>query len=349
MENFQHFLLDEKATAFEGLQKLNDLSSSIQTLLIVNENGRLKGTFTDGDIRRGLLSGYKLEENILKFCKETYFFLDETNLNLETIKRIREKRIQLVPYLNKEKKIVKVYDFTKIKTILPTDVVLMAGGRGERLRPLTDSIPKPLIKIGSKPIIEHNIDRLIEFGIQNIYISVKYLSEKIKEYFKDGSDKKINIFYIEEEKPLGTIGALRLVNHFHNENILIMNSDLFTNIDVEDFFINFTQENADMAIATIPYSVNIPFAILNSENNRIFSFSEKPTYDYQANAGIYLIKRKCVDSIPYNQFFNATDLIQALLDQGKKVTPYPIVGYWIDIGSHDDYRKALEIAKHLKV
>jgi NDP-sugar pyrophosphorylase family protein len=224
----------------------------------------------------------------------------------------------------------------------------MAGGRGERLRPLTDKTPKSMLPLGERPIIEHIIDRLITYGIEAVTITVHYLSDQIINYFGDGSAKGLTINYIKEEKPLGTVGCLSKIEKIDQETLLILNADIFTNINFEDFYLDFENENADMAVASIPYSVDIPYAIMELNDNDIVSFKEKPKHTYYANAGIYLIKKQCLDLIPEYTFFNATDLMESLIARKGKLIHSPLTGYWIDIGKHDDYNKAKEIIKHLK-
>lgn len=347
MKNFQKYLIDSSATVRDALVRLNELSSDILVLFVVNENNKLIGTLTDGDIRRGLIAGKKLEDSVVLFCREKFFFLNHSNLNLNTLKVIKEEQIKLVPFISEDGCIERLFNFTKRKTILPIDAVLMAGGRGERLRPLTDRIPKPMIKIGNKPIIEHNIDNLKEHGVDNFYLSVNYLSEQIEEYFGNGESKEIELSYIRESKPLGTIGSISMVDNFKSDTILVMNSDLFTNINYEDFYINFIRSGAEMSVASIPYNISIPFAILELEEDNIKSFEEKPSYTYYANAGIYLIKKEVLSYIPQNELFNATDLIQTLIVAGKRIIKYPIVGYWVDIGRHEDLIKVQDIYKHV--
>jgi len=223
----------------------------------------------------------------------------------------------------------------------------MAGGRGERLRPLTDNTPKSMLPLGNKPIIEHSIDRLISFGIESITISVRYLSDQIINYFGDGSAKGISISYIEEDAPLGTIGCLSLIENVKHDAVLVLNSDVFTSIDYENFYLNFLNANADMAVASIPYTVDIPYAIMELSDNSIVNFEEKPKNTYYANAGIYLIKKEYITKIPKDAFYNATDLMKQIISCNGKLVHSPIAGYWIDIGKHDDYIKAMEIVKHL--
>jgi len=226
----------------------------------------------------------------------------------------------------------------------------MAGGKGERLLPLTQNTPKPLLKVGDKPIIEHNIDRLIKFGINDIYISVRYLAEQLVEYFGDGRDKGCNIYYIFEDEPLGTIGALSKIENLKNENVILLNSDLLTNIDYEDFFRVFKEENAAMAIASTPFDINVPYAVLEfSEGKNISTFKEKPKYTYYSNAGIYLIKADLLNRIPKNEKHDATDFLNGLLSDGFKVISEPIHGYWLDIGRIEDYFKAQEDIRYINL
>lgn len=274
---------------------------------------------------------------------------NEVETNPDNIRQIKKKGIRLLPVLDKEGKIKRIIDFSQVKTVLPVDAVLMAGGRGERLRPLTDEVPKPLLKVGEKPIIEHNIDHLRYFGIKNFYLTIRYLADKIEKHCGNGNNKDISIQYLREKEPLGTIGAVSMIKKFAHDHVLIMNADLFTDIDLEDFYQDFLEKDADLSIATSPYNVDVPYAVLNLDQDVVKGFREKPSYTYHSNAGIYLIKRELLKTIPVNKSFNATDFIQALIDSGKKVIRYPIIGYWIDIGKPEDYQKVQEITKHIRL
>jgi NDP-sugar pyrophosphorylase family protein len=268
-------------------------------------------------------------------------------MNFDQISLLKKTSANIIPVLTKEKKILRFINLNEIKAILPIDAIIIAGGRGERLMPLTTDTPKPMLKVGGKPILEHNIDFLKKYGITNIHISVNYLKNTIKDYFKNGSNKSININYIEENVPLGTIGSVKLSESYINSDILIMNSDLLTNINLDDFYNSFKVSGADMSIATTSYNVNIPYAVLDVENGNVKSFKEKPTYTYFSNAGIYLIKKDLIKEIPDNEIYNATDLISKLITQKKTVITYSILGYWLDVGKHEDYSKAQEDIKHI--
>lgn len=345
MKNFTNYTIHKDSNCLEALKKLNQEKSN-QTLFVLDNHEKLIGTVTDGDIRRGLIKGLNLTSQIALFCYPNFSFIDE-KINVSTVHRLKKEGIKVLPKLNASGQIEKVYDLSKLNSILPLHAVIMAGGKGERLRPLTEKTPKPMLPLGDKPIIEHNIDRLISFGINTITISVRYLSEQIISYFGDGSSKGISINYIEEDAPLGTIGCVAQIGQINHEAILVLNSDVLTNIDFEDFFLDFEKENADMAVASIPYSVDIPYAIMELNENNITSFKEKPKNTYYANAGIYLIKKEILQHIPGNSFFNATDLMDCIITNNGKLIHRPITGYWIDIGKHDDYNKAKEIIRHL--
>lgn len=344
LKNIEEHLILYNKTVLDALKQLNKLPKTL-TLFVVNENKQLLGTLTDGDIRRGLINGKTLNDPIQHIITEQFYSIG-THVDVQFIKKLKTDGIRLLPVLNEQKEIVKVYDLNCLQSVLPLDVVIMAGGRGERLRPATDTIPKPMIPLGNKPIIEHTIDHLITFGIEKMYISVNYLKEQIVDYFGDGAKKGIQIQYIKETKPLGTAGALTLINNYSND-VLLTNSDLFTSIDYEDLYLAFLEKNADIAIASVPYTVNIPYAILEEKENSVQSFKEKPSNTHYANAGIYIIKKELLKDIPQNTFYNATDLIQFALDRSLKVVHNQIVGYWIDIGKPEDIKKAREIIKHI--
>jgi len=344
MQDFSKNIISYKATVIEAMQKLNEVPDSL-TLFAVDELNRLIGTLTDGDIRRGFIHGLTLEDPVESFMLNSFSKVIN-GFSILDFKRVKDKGIRLLPVLDSEGRICKVYDLKKRKSILPLECMIMAGGRGERLRPLTNTVPKPMLKLGNKPIIEHNIDRLISYGIEKIYISVKYLGQQIVDYFGDGSQKGISIEYIWEDKPLGTAGALALVKKFKSDHILLMNSDLFTDVDFEDLYLNTVNQNAMMGVATVPYTTTVPLGIFTVSDNTITGIREKPVYTDYANAGIYIVRTDILSKIPKNAFFNITDLIGQLINDHDKVIHNPIIGYWIDIGQHQDYKNAQEIVKH---
>ncbi|MBO9700875.1 MAG: nucleotidyltransferase family protein [Sporocytophaga sp.] len=343
---FEKYVISETCTLMQALEKLN--ANDKLTLIVLNDNGEVVGTITDGDIRRGILKGISLESPISTFMHGNFIFLKNGQPDLALIDSIRKNNIRLLPVLNNERKLVKLFDLTRQKSLLPVEAVLMAGGKGERLRPLTEKTPKPLLKLGNKAIIEYNINNLSKFGIENVYISVKYLADQIIDYLGNGDKYGLNIQYIREDEPLGTLGAVTLVDNYESDTVLVMNSDLFTNLNLEEFYKHYLEVGADMAIASFPYVVSVPYGVLNIDNSSVTSVAEKPTYTYHASAGMYLIKKEYFNLIPKNTFYNATDLMDLLFSMQKKITYFPIVGYWIDIGKPDDYKKAQEYVKYLE-
>lgn len=323
----------------QALLKFNELSQDA-ILFVVDNEDKLIGALTDGDVRRGLLKGFTIECNVDEIIQDNPRYIVKGENNLKKVIEYREGDFRIVPVVDENRKVVNVINFRKIRSYLPIDAVIMAGGRGQRLQPLTDTVPKPLLKVGDKPIMEHNLDRLALFGIDDFWVSVKYLGEQIEQHFGKGENKNIKIEYVWENEPLGTIGAVSQIKNFEHDYILVTNSDLLTNIDYEQFFLEFIRQDADLAVLTIPYQVNIPYAVLETNKGEVKSFKEKPTYTYYSNGGIYLIKKKMLNFIPKETFFNATDLMEELISKNLKVISFPFSGYWLDVGKHEDFEKA---------
>ena len=344
--NSKHFLSKDK-TLLEALIQINSLAPDPLVLFVVDEENRMLGTLTDGDSRRALIAGASVNDKIETVMHKDFNYMKFDAINdVKEIKRQKELRMKLVPVLDKDMHIVDIINLGKYDTRLPIDAVLMAGGKGERLRPLTEKTPKPLLPVGGKAIIDHNIDRLIANGVKHINVTVNYLGEQLEEHFKESKDG-IQVQTVREPKYLGTIGSIRFVKEFYHDTILVMNSDLFTNINYEDFFLHYQQHEAEMSVAAVPYNISIPYGILDLDGRNIKGLLEKPQYNHYANAGIYLIKRRVLEEIPDGEFFNATDLMEKLISEGKKVIRYPLNGTWIDIGNPQEYQKAKDLVKHL--
>ncbi|MBB1194690.1 nucleotidyltransferase [Flavobacterium sp. SOK18b] len=332
----------------EALLQFNELAPDA-ILFVVDNEDKLIGALTDGDVRRGLLKGFAIESCIDEIIQDNPRYITKGENNLEKIIEYREGDFRIVPVVDENHTIVNVINFRKIRSYLPIDAVIMAGGRGQRLQPFTNTIPKPLLKVGDKAIMEHNLDRLALFGIDDFWVSVKYLGEQIENHFGQGIEKNIKIEYVWENEPLGTIGAVSQIKNFEHDYILVTNSDLLTNIDYEQFFLEFINQDADLAVLTIPYQVNIPYAVLETNNGEVKSFKEKPTYTYYSNGGIYLMKKEMLRYIPQDTFFNATDLMEELIRNKFKVISFPFSGYWLDVGKHEDFEKAQIDIKNIKM
>jgi dTDP-glucose pyrophosphorylase len=344
--NFKNHIIQTNSKVIIALKQLNDLGSDA-ILFVTSVSGELIGSLTDGDIRRGLLKGLTIENSVNEFIQENPKYISKDNYSIDDIINFKLNEFRIIPVLDGQKNIINIINFRLQKSYLPIDTILMAGGRGERLKPLTDTIPKPMLKIGDKPIIEHNIDNLIKYGIDDFHISIRYLGEQIENYFGNGNNKGVHIDYVTENMPLGTIGSARNVKKFKNNFVLVTNSDLLTDLNYEDFFMDFIHKQADISVITIPYSVSIPYAVLELQEGQVKSLKEKPTYTYYSNGGIYLMKKEVVDLIPEDTFFNATDFLELLISLNKKVISYNLTGYWLDIGQHEDFKKAQEDIKKI--
>lgn len=336
--NKEHLIVSNSSIK-DALKVLNSLGKDA-IAFVVDEDKKLIGSLTDGDVRRGLLKGVQLKQPVNDIIQSNPRFIRKGKWDFRKVIEYRENNYKVIPILDKDDRIVNVINFREFKSYLPIDVVVMAGGKGKRLRPLTENTPKPLLKVGEKPILDHNIKRLSLFGMDNFWISVNYLGEQIIEYFGDGKQKNVNINYVREVKPLGTIGSVSKIHNFFHDYIMVTNSDILTNLDYEDFFYRFKEEGADFAVVTIPYKVDIPYAVLETEDGHVVDFKEKPSYTYYSNGGIYLMKRDIIDYVPNDSFFNMTDLMEKLIIEGKKLLSYPFSGYWLDIGKPEDFEKA---------
>ena len=343
----KNHIVKQSVTLLDALAQINGLAPEPLVLFVVDDEDCMVGTLTDGDSRRALIAGASVNDKAEKVMQRNFRYMRLADItNVQEIRHQKEMQMKLVPVLDESNHIVDIINLERFKTRLPIDAVLMAGGKGERLRPLTEKIPKPLLKVGDKCIIDHNIDRLISYGVQHINVTVNYLREQLEEHYQEPR-LGVQIQTVREPKYLGTIGSVKFVPSFYNDTVLVMNSDLFTNIDYEDFFLHFQQHDAEMSVAAVPYNVSIPYGILDLDGRNIKGLLEKPQYNHYANAGIYLIKRRALEEIPDDEFFNATDLIEKLISEGRKVIRYPLNGTWIDIGNPQEYQKAKDLVKHL--
>ena len=344
----RQYLIHKDKTLLEALIQLNAIRKGPLVLFCIDDDGSMVGTLSDGDSRRAFISGASVEDRVERVMHCRFNFLRKgINDDVENLHRQRELKMRLVPILDSENRISDIINLDKYRSKLPVDAVLMAGGKGERLRPLTEKTPKPLIKVGDKCIIDYNVDRLLSYGLEHISVTINYLGDQIEEHFLEERDG-VKIATVREPEYLGTIGSIKFVDTFHNDTVLVMNSDLFTNIDYEDFYLHFQRHDVDMSVAAVPYVVKVPYGVFKLEGRDIKGVTEKPTYNYYANAGIYLIKKKCLKLIPENKFFNATDFMDMLISNGYKVIRYPVSGFWLDIGQHEELARAKEMLKHMK-
>ena len=340
MKNYKKILLKTDSTLKEALQTIN--SGAIQIALVINKDEKLLGTVTDGDIRRGLLKGFSLEDSIetLVFQTPTVCYMDDTKEKILDI--ATSKKLHQIPIVNREGKLVGIKEIEELlkPTTKTNRVVLMVGGLGTRLRPLTDNIPKPMLKVGNKPILETIINGFKKYGFINIVLCVSYKSEIIEEYFKDGSAFGVNIEYIHENKRMGTAGALSLANKRLHEPFFVMNGDLLTNINFENMMEFHLSNDAIGTMGVREYDFQVPYGVVNIEDGNILSIEEKPVQSFYVSGGVYVLSPEVLQHIPEDTFYDMPTLFETLIEQKEKSISFPIREYWLDIGQMSDFHRA---------
>ncbi len=309
--------------------------------LIVDDAGVLVGTATDGDIRRGILRGLTLDSPVSEVMNTSPRTApaDSTPDQIEPM--FEGGSIRLVPLVDARGVVVEVRSFKRsAPAAAAIPAVLMAGGLGTRLRPLTEDTPKPMLPIGGKPIMEITLERLRDAGIEEVVVTTRYLAEKIEEHFDDGSQWDMGISYVREEERRGTAGALRTLAGTLEGPFLVMNADLLTEIDVAKLLAFHQDQSAALTVAVRQYTFKVPYGVAQVDGTRITALVEKPSYDFFVNAGIYILEPWVVDLIPPDQYFDITELIDLLLEQGHVVASFPFFEQWIDIGRPEDLERA---------
>ncbi|MCK5099982.1 MAG: nucleotidyltransferase family protein, partial [Desulfobacteraceae bacterium] len=320
--------------------------SALQVALVVDADNKLLGIVTDGDIRRGILKGVGLDEPV----KRIYYVSPLTasiDDDPETMHRImKEQEINHLPIIDHDGRVVELKILNEILTAtkLKNPVILMAGGLGTRLRPLTESCPKPLLKVGGSPVLETILEGFTDKGFDTFYISVNYKAEMIEEYFGDGSKWGVSIKYLREDKRLGTAGSINLLPEKPDLPFVVMNGDLLTKIDF-DQLIKFHMNNNKLsnAMATMcvrEYNMQIPYGVIQKEGNRLTRLDEKPVQRFFVNGGIYVFEPDVMDMIPKDKYFDMTDLFDNMMEKDYKTVIFQIREYWMDIGHKKDFEIA---------
>lgn len=339
-------LINRQASLLEALRRLNELSGSTMTLFAVDDGGRVCGTLTDGDVRRALLGGCSLASPVSEAARRDFRSLRAPRPDVSAIRECRMAGIRLLPLLRDDGTLERILDLNVTPTELPLRALLMAGGKGERLRPMTLTVPKPLLEIGGKAIIDYNVEALVAAGVRDITVSTRYLADAIDSHFARPV-AGVTVRTVREDRPLGTIGAASLIDLTGENDTLIMNSDLLTTISFEEMYLHHEAEHADITIAAIPYTVSVPYAILTTDGGaRVTGIEEKPGYSHFANAGIYIMRNDVLREVQPGVRTDATDLIESAIAAGRRVVFYPIRGTWIDVGSPADFRQASELMRH---
>jgi len=340
MQSVHDILVKSSITLREALRRID--TSSKQILLVIDDTGLLIGTLSDGDIRRGLLNGHTLEENI-----EPIYFSQPTvvtaNDSKEMIIRLSTaKKIHQIPVVDQHGKPIgiEILDELVAKPLRSNPVVLMAGGLGTRLGELTKNTPKPMLYVGNKPILQTIIEKFAKYGYTNIILSVSYLSHLIEEYFGDGSRFGVSIHYIHETERMGTAGALSLMRDILNEPFFVMNADILTNVNFEHLHNHHTQHEAIATMCIREYEFQVPYGVVNLDEAQITSIFEKPIHTFNVSAGIYMLNPEILSIIPNHTFYDMPTLFETLIEEKKKILSFPIREYWLDIGRAEEYERA---------
>jgi dTDP-glucose pyrophosphorylase len=340
------YILSSKNTIQDAISKLDTITTK---LILVASNKKLLGTVTDGDIRRALLAHFPLDTPLSKVMNTSPKVLTPEDHYSKAIKLKNTFDIPAVPKLDNKGNVIDLLGVKSIREKRDNAVFLMAGGFGKRLRPLTDKCPKPMLKVGEKPILENIIEQFIACGFYKFYISTHYLNHQIQTYFGNGEDKGIEISYINEEFPLGTAGAISLLpDEIKEQNIIMMNGDLLTQVKFDEMLDYHIHEKANISVAVRDYQIQVPFGVINHDNGDITNIKEKPIENYFINAGIYCISPEVLQSVKPNAPLDMPTLIEAELHNNQPVKMFPIHEYWLDIGQLHDYEQAQKDIVHLR-
>ncbi len=314
--------------------------------LIVTDKSKVVGTLTDGDVRRSILSNYSFENKAVNMMTSDFIYGLEDDSEVLIKKKLKSTGSFFLPVLNKKKELVGVVvDFVIGKESIECDVLIMAGGFGKRLKPLTDSTPKPLLPVGGKPVIERLIERLSITGFNNLYVSLHYKPEMIKNYLGDGSKYGLSIKYLSEEEPLGTIGALSMVPKT-KKPVLVVNADILTEVNFSNIYKQHIDSKSIMTVGVRPYTYSIPYGVMRIEDNLIVDIQEKPEDTVFISCGISIISSQLANKINKNNFLELPELIRIAVKKGK-VSPYQINEYWADIGNLEDLNLADQLYSSL--
>ena len=340
MRNWKNCLVTADTSLIEVMRVID--KSSLQTALVVDAQEHLLGIVTDGDVRRGILRKLPFSAPAKEIMTPSPLTVNVNREKSYVINLMLKHTVNQIPVLDENGRIVNLYRIEDLlyKKQRDNAVLLMAGGLGMRLRPLTNNVPKPLLKVGNKPILETILENFIYAGFRRFYFAVNYKYEMIEEYFGDGTNYGVEINYIHEKKRMGTAGALYFLPHNLPEPVIVMNGDLLTDVDFGELVDFHLAQNAVATMGVREYNYQIPYGIIDCDGNKIINITEKPTFNFYVNAGIYVLSPNVVDSIDQENFLNMPDVFKNLINENKRTVLFPIRGYWLDIGHMDQFKQA---------
>ncbi|MCL9775534.1 nucleotidyltransferase family protein [Vibrio methylphosphonaticus] len=339
---WQKTLITETSTIKHALEIINN--EALRVAVVIDSHQKLRGMVTDGDIRRGLLNDLMLTDSVAEVMNTSPITALQGTSKEKLVELMERKQILSVPLLDQDNQVVGLETLHSAlsKERYQNPVFIMAGGFGTRLRPLTDNCPKPMLKVGDKPILETVIKSFIKAGFSNFYISTHYMPEQIHQHFGDGSDLGISISYVHEDEPLGTGGALGLLPDDIPQGLplIMINGDVLTKVDFERLLDFHIENKADATMCVREYDYQIPYGVINGEGNKINSMVEKPIQRFFVNAGIYIVSPRVIQSVPENYHIDMPTLLERHMNERDNIFMFPIHEYWLDIGRMDDFNRA---------
>lgn len=332
--------LDEERPVSEAIRCIE--ASGGQIALVLTKEGRLLGTVTDGDVRRGLLRGIGLDAPARTIMNDRPRSMPVGVAMHELLAKLRKEGVLQMPLVDDDGRVVELVAADDLRAVAVNDnpVIIMAGGLGTRLRPITETIPKPMIEVAGRPILETIIERFRQQGFSSITLCVNYLAEIIEDHFGDGSRHGVSINYVREEKRMGTAGALSLLDSRPTLPMIVINGDILTSINFNQLLAFHAENNALATMGLNRFQYQVPYGVVEVKDHHIVNFSEKPSFDFFVNAGIYIIDPSLLDSLPRDKFFDMPSLFESVPVERRAA--FPIHEYWLDIGRHDDLERAMQ-------
>ena len=338
--DIKKLIIDSDSSIYSAMEIINNHRA--QLAIVVDKNFVILGTITDGDIRRGIIKDHSLDIKTRHVMNTNFHFIKKGEKSELAFEIMKKENINQVPVIDENGKLHDLFlkDVKKFEKRRNNFVVIMAGGKGKRLRPYTENCPKPMIEVSGKPMLEIILEQCIKAGFVNFYFSVNYLKDKIINYFNDGSDWGVNIEYLLENKPLGTAGSLSLIPGKIIEPILVLNGDVLTQFNLDNLLSFHNQNKSQATIGGREFVVDIPFGVLEIDNSDLIRITEKPCYKYLVNAGIYVLEPSVLNLLCLEKYIDMPDYVKLIKDSGFNVGVCPIHEYWIDVGKPESLRKA---------
>ena len=342
MSDWHTCRVDPDASIEEAMRRIQE--SELRIAVVTTDDDRLLGVVTDGDVRRGMLDGMGQEAPVTQIMNEEPVTAQERDDRESIVQMMRRHHVHQIPVVDRQGRVVRLetVDDVIAPNERPNPVVIMAGGLGTRLRPITDDCPKPLVEVGGVPILETILERLSAQGFRHVYLSVNYKADMIEEHFGDGGAWGLQVEYLRERERRGTAGALSLLPERPAHPLLVLNGDLLTTLNFRQLIDFHRRRSVAATMCVRRRDVEIPYGVVETDGHEVSGIEEKPTDRYFVNAGIYVLEPDALGAVPDGQYYDMTEHLQSLVDAGEEVTAYPIRAYWRDVGQKEDLHKAEE-------